>query len=58
MRLFEMLLVLSCFALLIDLLFFKRIAPKTGIVTCIASTVILRRPKKTTNIKFPEVKFQ
>ncbi|MGO4697872.1 alpha/beta hydrolase family protein [Paenibacillus sp. 2TAB26] len=40
MRLFEILLVLSCFALLVDLLFIKRSAKKTGLVLCIGSGVI------------------
>jgi len=40
MRLFEILLVLCCFALLVDLLFIKRSAKKTGLVLCIGSGVI------------------
>ncbi|OME87779.1 Platelet-activating factor acetylhydrolase plasma/intracellular isoform II [Paenibacillus sp. FSL A5-0031] len=40
MRLFEILLVLSCFALLVDLLLMKRGAKKTGHVLCIGSGVI------------------
>jgi predicted dienelactone hydrolase len=40
MRVFEILLVLSCFALLVDLLFIKRGAKKTGLVLCIGSGVI------------------
>ncbi|WP_227011425.1 hypothetical protein [Paenibacillus lutimineralis] len=40
MRLFEILLVLSCFALLLDLLFIKRSAQKTGVVLSIGSSVI------------------
>lgn len=40
MRLFEILLVLSCFTLLVDLLFIKRSAKKTGVVLCIGSSVI------------------
>lgn len=40
MRLFEILLVLSCFALLLDLLFIKRSAQKTGAVLSIGSSVI------------------
>ncbi|MFE0554966.1 alpha/beta hydrolase family protein [Paenibacillus sp. NPDC058910] len=40
MRLFEILLVLSCFALLVDLLFMKRSAKKTGWGLCIGSGVI------------------
>ncbi|WP_440119335.1 alpha/beta hydrolase family protein [Paenibacillus sp. QZ-Y1] len=41
MRLFEILLVLSCFALLVDLLFIKRSAKKTGLGLSIGSGVIL-----------------
>lgn len=41
MRLFEILLVLSCFALLIDLLFIKRSAKKIGLGLGIGSSVIL-----------------
>ncbi|WP_339293379.1 alpha/beta fold hydrolase [Paenibacillus sp. FSL W8-0187] len=41
MRLFEVLLVLSCFALLVDLLFMKRSAKKTGLGVGIGSSVIL-----------------
>ncbi len=41
MRLFEILLVLSCFALLLDLLFIKRSAKKTGLGVGIGSGVIL-----------------
>ncbi|MEC0092192.1 alpha/beta hydrolase family protein [Paenibacillus macquariensis] len=41
MRLFEMLLVLSCFALLVDLLFIKRSAKKIGLGLGIGSSVIL-----------------
>lgn len=41
MRLFEILLVLSCFALLVDLLFIKRSAKKTGLGLGIGSSVIL-----------------
>ncbi|WP_430134084.1 alpha/beta hydrolase family protein [Paenibacillus lautus] len=41
MRLFEILLVLSCFALLVDLLFIKRSAKKTGLSLGIGSGVIL-----------------
>ncbi|MEK4661046.1 alpha/beta fold hydrolase [Priestia sp. FSL H7-0729] len=41
MRLFEILLVLSCFALLLDLLFIKRGAKKTGLGVGIGSGVIL-----------------
>ncbi|WP_405113152.1 alpha/beta fold hydrolase [Paenibacillus sp. FSL K6-1217] len=41
MRLFEVLLVLSCFALLADLLFVKRSAKKTGLVVGVGSSVIL-----------------
>lgn len=41
MRLFEILLVLSCFALLVDLLFIKRSAKKTGWGLGIGSSVIL-----------------
>ncbi|MGG3308157.1 dienelactone hydrolase family protein [Paenibacillus lautus] len=41
MRLFEILLVLSCFALLIDLLFIKRSSKKTGLGLGIGSSVIL-----------------
>ncbi|KJB88036.1 hypothetical protein AZ66_09715 [Paenibacillus sp. E194] len=40
MRLFEILLVLSCSALLLDLLFIKRSAQKTGVVLSIGSSVI------------------
>lgn len=40
MRLFEILLVLSCLALLLDLLFIKRSAQKTGLGLCIGSSVI------------------
>ncbi|OAB38742.1 Platelet-activating factor acetylhydrolase plasma/intracellular isoform II [Paenibacillus macquariensis subsp. defensor] len=40
MRLFEILLVLCCFALLVDLLFIKRSAKRTGLVLCIGSGVI------------------
>ncbi|WP_213649435.1 alpha/beta fold hydrolase [Paenibacillus sp. J23TS9] len=40
MRLFEILLVLSCFALLLDLLFIKRSAQKTGVLLSIGSSVI------------------
>ncbi|MET3942346.1 dienelactone hydrolase [Paenibacillus sp. PvP094] len=41
MRLFEILLVLSCFALLVDLLFIKRSAKKTGLGLGIGSSVVL-----------------
>lgn len=41
MRLFEILLVLSCFALIVDLLFIKRSAKKTGLGLGIGSSVIL-----------------
>ncbi|MEK3877830.1 alpha/beta hydrolase family protein [Paenibacillus sp. FSL M7-0420] len=41
MRLFEILLVLSCFALLADLLFIRRGAKTTGLVLGIGSSVIL-----------------
>ncbi|WP_337031887.1 alpha/beta hydrolase family protein [Paenibacillus illinoisensis] len=41
MRLFEILLVLSCLALLVDLLFIMRNAKRTGLVLCIGSGVIL-----------------
>lgn len=41
MRLFEVLLVLSCFALLADLLFIRRGAKTTGLVLGIGSSVIL-----------------
>lgn len=41
MRFFEILLVLSCFALLVDLLFIKRSAKKTGLGVGIGSSVIL-----------------
>ncbi|WP_314589133.1 alpha/beta fold hydrolase [Paenibacillus terrigena] len=41
MRLFEILLVLSCLALLLDLLFIKRSAQKTGVVLSVGSSVIL-----------------
>jgi hypothetical protein len=41
MRLFEILLVLSCFALLVDLLFIKRSAKKIGLGLGIGSSVIL-----------------
>ncbi|OPA73617.1 Platelet-activating factor acetylhydrolase plasma/intracellular isoform II [Paenibacillus selenitireducens] len=40
MRLFEILLVLSCLALLLDLLFIKRSVKKTGLGLCIGSSVI------------------
>ncbi|WP_248061824.1 alpha/beta hydrolase family protein [Paenibacillus silvae] len=40
MRLFEILLALSCFALLIDVLFVQTNARKTGLVLTIGSTVI------------------
>ncbi|OBY81536.1 Platelet-activating factor acetylhydrolase plasma/intracellular isoform II [Paenibacillus sp. KS1] len=40
MRLFEILVVLSCLALLLDLLFIKRSAQKTGLGLCIGSSVI------------------
>jgi predicted dienelactone hydrolase len=40
MRLFEILLVLSCLALLLDLLFIKRSAQKIGLGLCIGSSVI------------------
>ncbi|MGM1047370.1 MAG: alpha/beta hydrolase family protein [Bacillota bacterium] len=40
MRLFEILLVLSCLALLLDLLFIKRSAQKTEVGLCIASSAI------------------
>ncbi|WP_018758070.1 alpha/beta hydrolase family protein [Paenibacillus terrigena] len=40
MRLFEILLVLSCLALLLDLLFIKRSAQKTGVILSIGSSVI------------------
>ncbi|WP_246072948.1 alpha/beta hydrolase family protein [Paenibacillus dokdonensis] len=40
MRLFEILLVLSCLALLLDLLFIKRSAQKTGVLLSIGSSVI------------------
>lgn len=41
MRLFEVLLVLSCFSLLADVLFVKRAAVKTGMALSIGSIVIL-----------------
>ncbi|CAI6046498.1 hypothetical protein PAECIP112173_01217 [Paenibacillus sp. JJ-100] len=41
MRLFEILLALSCFALLVDLLLIKRSAKKTGLGVGIGSSVIL-----------------
>ncbi|OME92136.1 MULTISPECIES: alpha/beta hydrolase family protein [Paenibacillus] len=41
MRFFEILLVLSCFALLVDLLFIKRSSKKTGLGVGIGSSVIL-----------------
>ena len=40
MRLFEILLVLSCLALLLDLLFIKRSAQKTEVGLCITSSAI------------------
>lgn len=41
MRLFEILLVFSCFALLSDLWFYKSITRKTSTVICMASSIIL-----------------